>query len=150
MLDNDEETKDGKLSALAEAVRDEDGDVGFATFSELLFRHAAAEDLAKYDVDSLMRIARAAWSALQARTPGKPHVDVFAPDQVAVTEEDTHHTISIIEAINDDKSFLFGSLKNELHAQNLELHLVVHPILAVERNAAGAWLVTFSACLSSK
>ena len=28
MLDNDEETKDGKLSALAEAVRDEDGDVG--------------------------------------------------------------------------------------------------------------------------
>ncbi|WP_226582806.1 NAD-glutamate dehydrogenase [Acuticoccus sediminis] len=137
MLENDEETKDGKLSALAETVREEGGDVGFATFSELLFRHAAAEDLAKYDVEGLMRIAEAAWNALQNRTLGQANVRVLAPDIIAVTEEDTHHSISIIEAINDDKPFLFGSLKNELHAQNLELHLVVHPILAVERNAAG-------------
>ncbi|ORE96559.1 NAD-glutamate dehydrogenase superfamily protein [Stappia sp. 22II-S9-Z10] len=137
MLEDEQETKDGKLSALAETVRDEGGDVGFATFAELLFRHAAAEDLTRYDVDGLMRVASAAWESLQSRTPGQPHVRVLAPDVVAVTEEDTHHSISTIEAINDDKPFLFGSLKNELHAQNLELSLVVHPILAVERNAAG-------------
>ena len=137
MLEDEEETKDGKLSALAETVREEGGDVGFATFSELLFRHAAAEDLAKYDVEGLMRVAQTAWDALQTRTLGQPQIRVLAPEAVAVTEEDTHHSISIIEAINDDKSFLFGSLKNELHAQNLELHLVVHPILAVERNATG-------------
>ncbi len=80
---------------------------------------------------------QAAWDSLQTRTRASRTCTVLAPEVVAVTEEDTHHSISIIEAVNDDKPFLFGSLKNELHAQNLEIHLVVHPILSVERDAAG-------------
>jgi hypothetical protein len=65
MLEDFQETKDGKLAELAETVRAGADDVGFATFAELLFRHAAAEDLARYGVDALMRIARAAWDKLQ-------------------------------------------------------------------------------------
>ncbi|MCF3936555.1 NAD-glutamate dehydrogenase [Acuticoccus sp. M5D2P5] len=137
MLEDFEETKDAKLSSLADAVRDEHSDVGFATFTELLFRHAAAEDLARYSVADLMRLAHAAWTALQHRRTGAPRVVVMAPEEVGITEAESGHTISVVEALNDDKPFLFGSLKNELHAQNLDLHLVVHPILAVERDPNG-------------
>ncbi len=136
MLEDYEATKDAKLSALADEVGARQ-DVAFATFAELLFRHAAAEDLARYTVEDLTRLSEAAWESLQVRDLGEPRIEVMAPEEVSVTEEGTGHAISVIEALNDNKPFLFGSLKNELHAENLEIHLVVHPILAVERDEAG-------------
>jgi glutamate dehydrogenase len=141
MLEDFEGTKDVKLGALAEVTRKGE-DVAFATFAELLFRHAAAEDLARYSVEDLTRLAARAWESLQNRLPGEPRIEVMAPEELSVTEEDTGRTISVVEALNDDKPFLFGSLKNELQAQNLDIHLVVHPILSVERDAAGR-LVAF-------
>ncbi|MEM7696380.1 MAG: NAD-glutamate dehydrogenase [Pseudomonadota bacterium] len=136
MLEDFSDAKDGTLSALADKVRQTGGDVAFATFSEALFRHAAAEDLANYSVDDLHRLAKAGWRAMQLRTPGKARIEVMAPDDVNITEE-TGHAITVVEALNDDKPFLFGSLKNELHAQNLDLHLVVHPIFSIERDEEG-------------
>ncbi|MEM8552813.1 MAG: NAD-glutamate dehydrogenase [Pseudomonadota bacterium] len=111
--------------------------MAFATFCELLFRHAGSEDLAHYTVADLQRLAGAAWENLKTRTPGEPRIEVLAPDQISVTEEDSGRAISVIEAVNDDKPFLFGSVQNELHAQSIDIHLVVHPILAVERDADG-------------
>ncbi|MBJ3777570.1 NAD-glutamate dehydrogenase [Acuticoccus mangrovi] len=142
MLEDFQDTKDVKLSELAEQVRASSSDVGFATFAALLFRHAAAEDLARYGVGDLMRLARSAWKALQHREPDEPRVVVMAPEEVRITEAESGHAISVVEAVNDDKPFLFGSLKNELHAQDIELHLVVHPVLAVERDRAGT-LIAF-------
>lgn len=141
MLEDFEGTKDLKLGALADEVGVRN-DVAFSTFAELLFRHAAAEDLARYTVHDLARLTERAWQSLQQRSAGEPRIEVMAPEEVAVTEEETVTAISVVEALNDDKPFLFGSLKNELHAQNLEIHLVVHPILAVERDASGR-LVAF-------
>ncbi|GAB5374481.1 MAG: NAD-glutamate dehydrogenase [Acuticoccus sp.] len=137
MLDEERNDKDGKLSQLAEEVRASSTDVGFATFAALLFERADAEDLAHYHVEDLHRLAVVAWKSMQRRTPGEPRVIVMAPDQVAVTEEDSGRDICVIEALNDDKPFLFGSLSNELHAQNIEIHLVVHPIFSVERDPMG-------------
>ncbi len=137
MLHESADDKDGKLSQLADEVRASGADVGFATFAALLFSRADAEDLAHYHVEDLHRLARSAWQSLQNRRAGEPRVVVMAPDQVAVTEEDSGRDICVIEAINDDKPFLFGSLSNELHAQNIDIHLVVHPIFAVERDDNG-------------
>ena len=137
MLEDFSDSKDSKLSELADRVREAGGDVGFATFAELLFRYAAAEDLNHYTVDHLMRLAEAGWNSLQVRDRGEPRIDVMAPDDVDITDEESGHAISVIEALNDDKPFLFGSLKNELHAQAIEMHLVVHPIFSVERDDAG-------------
>ena len=137
MLEDFADEKDGKLSQLADEVRASGADVAFATFAALLFRHADAEDLAHYTVADLERLAQSGWESLQKREPGQPRVEVMAPEQVAVTEEDNGRAISVIEALNDDKPFLFGSVKNELHAQNIDIHLVVHPIFAVERDPYG-------------
>ncbi|MEO1103830.1 MAG: hypothetical protein AAFW98_08910, partial [Pseudomonadota bacterium] len=137
MLEDFESAKDAKLGQLTGEVRAAGGEVGFATFADVLFRHAAGEDLAHYNVDHLMRIARAGWQSLKKREPGRPRVEVIAPDDVAVTERDTGRAITIIEALNDDKPFLFGSLRNELHAEDLDIHLIVHPIFSVERDEEG-------------
>ncbi|MEM0906517.1 MAG: NAD-glutamate dehydrogenase, partial [Pseudomonadota bacterium] len=137
MLEEIAEQKDGKLSLLADEMRSSGADVAFATFAAILFRHADAEDLARYTVTDLHRLARAAWSSLQKRDPGTPRIEVMAPEQVAVTEEDSGKAISVVEALNDDKPFLFGSLKNELHDQSIDVHLIVHPIFAVERDDQG-------------
>ena len=75
MLEDFEATKDGKLAELAETMRSDGGDVGLATFVELLFRHAAAEDVARYAVGDLMRIAREGWEKLQQRTPGERRIE---------------------------------------------------------------------------
>ena len=141
MLEDFEESKDVKLGALAETVRSAHEDIGFATFAELLFRHAAGEDLARYTVQDLMAFAEAAWHALQHRTPGEPRVVVMAPNDVPRASPQTPE-FSIVEVVNDDKPFLFGSTKNELQSFGLDIRLVVHPILAVERDAAGK-LVAF-------
>ena len=137
MLHDGADEKDGKLSQLADEVRASGADVGFATFAALLFSRADADDLKHYHVEDLHRLAQAAWRSLQHRQPGEPRVIIMAPDQVAVTEEDSGRDICVIEALNDDKPFLFGSLSNELHAQNIDIHLVVHPIFSVERDEQG-------------
>jgi len=137
MLHDGADEKDGKLSQLADEVRASGADVGFATFAALLFSRADADDLKHYHVEDLYRLAQAAWRSVQNRRPGEPRVVIMTPDQVAVTEEDSGRDICVIEAVNDDKPFLFGSLSNELHAQNIEIHLVVHPIFAVERDENG-------------
>ena len=136
MLEDFQDAKDGKLSALVDEVRGGEGDVSFATFAELLFRNAAGEDLARYSVDDLMRLASAAWKSLQQRTPGEPRVVTMEPEDMGV-DADAGYSVSVIEALNDDKPFLFGSIKNELHSQDLDLHLVVHPIISLERDESG-------------
>ena len=117
--------------------------MGFATFAALLFRHAAAEDLARYTVADLHSIAEAPWGEAPEPRSGR------AARRRDGTLEETRVTRwgrakpsrpSESELTNDDKTFFpFGSLTNELHAQNLEIYLVVpRPILAVERTARAA------------
>jgi len=44
----------------------------------------------------------------------------------------------VVEIVNDDMPFLVDSASMEVNRQGLTLHLIVHPIFAVERDAAGA------------
>ena len=44
---------------------------------------------------------------------------------------------SVIEIVNDDMPFLVDSTTMEINRQGLTLHLIVHPIFAVERDADG-------------
>ena len=46
-------------------------------------------------------------------------------------------TISVLEIVNDDMPFLVNSVMAELTERGLDVRLVVHPVFAVERDAAG-------------
>jgi glutamate dehydrogenase len=105
-----------------------------------LFSRAVPEDLLRYEAREVAGLAEAAWAHLAFRKPGVPKIRFDAP---ATTSDDRRlRDISVLEIINDDMPFLVDSVMTELTGRGVDIRLVVHPIFAVERDAAGK-LVAF-------
>jgi glutamate dehydrogenase len=104
------------------------------TFAELLFDHTDLEDLANHDAASLAFLAEQAWEHVQQRTAGCADVRVINPMMPDGRE------ISVLEILNDNMPFLFDSTMAELAEQGIEVTLVAHPIIAVERDGQGKLL----------
>ncbi|WP_309947890.1 NAD-glutamate dehydrogenase [Tardiphaga robiniae] len=124
--------------ARATLIRDAAGSVqpGKAprTFAELMFGYTNAEDLASYDASSLAFLAEQAWEHVQRRTAGRADIRVVNPMMPDGRE------MSVLEILNDDMPFLFDSIMAELAEQGIEVTLVAHPIIAVERDDQGKLL----------
>jgi glutamate dehydrogenase len=103
-------------------------------FAELLFDHTNIEDLANYDAASLAFLAEQAWEHVQRRTAGSADIRVINPMMPDGRE------ISVLEVLNDNMPFLFDSTMAELAEQGIEVALVAHPIIAVERDEKGKLL----------
>src|SRR6266700_3620112 len=103
-------------------------------FAELLFDHSNVEDLANYDAASLAFLAEQAWEHVQRRTTGSADIRVINPMMPDGRE------ISVLEVLNDNMPFLFDSTMAELAEQGIEVTLVAHPIIAVERDEQGKLL----------
>lgn len=111
-------------------------------FAELLFDHTNIEDLAGYDAASLAFLAEQAWEHVQQRTTGSADIRVINPMMPDGRE------ISVLEVLNDNMPFLFDSTMAELAEQGIEVTLVVHPIIAVERDEQGKLLRFFGETLT--
>src|SRR6478752_5152794 len=103
-------------------------------FAELLFDHTNIEDLVNYDAASLAFLAEQAWEHVQQRTAGSADIRVINPIMPDGRE------ISVLEVLNDNMSFLVDSTMAELTEQGIEVTLVAHPIIAVERDEQGKLL----------
>src|SRR5882762_4031080 len=103
-------------------------------FAELLFDHTNIEDLAGYDAASLAFLAEQAWEHVQQRTTGSADIRVINPMMPDGRE------ISVLQVLNDNMPFLFDSTMAELAEQGIEVTLVAHPIIAVERDEHGKLL----------
>ncbi len=103
-------------------------------FAELLFDHTNIEDLVNYDAASLAFLAEQAWEHVQQRTAGSADIRVINPMMPDGRE------ISVLEVLNDNMPFLFDSTMAELAEQGIEVTLVAHPIIAVERDQHGKLL----------
>src|SRR5882724_1197383 len=103
-------------------------------FAELLFDHTNIEDLANYDAASLAFLTEQAWEHVQRRTTGSADIRVINPMMPDGRE------ISVLEVLNDNMPFLFDSTMAELAEQGIEVTLVAHPIIAVERDEQGKLL----------
>ncbi|SEC95593.1 glutamate dehydrogenase [Bradyrhizobium erythrophlei] len=104
------------------------------SFAELLFGYTNVEDLANHDALSLAFLAEQAWEHVQQRTAGGADIRVVNPMMPDGRE------ISVLEILNDNMPFLFDSTTAELAEQGIEVTLVAHPILAVERDSQGKLL----------
>src|SRR5260370_8878112 len=110
-------------------------------FAELLFDHTNIEDIANYDAASLAFLAEQAWEHVQQRTAGRADIRVINP---MVPDG---RGISVLEVLNDNMPFLFDSTMAELAEQGIEVTLVAHPIIAVERNEQGKLLQLYGEAL---
>src|SRR5215471_2370266 len=124
--------------ARATLIRDAAGSVqpGKAprTFAELLFGYTNVEDLVNYDAASLALLAEQAWEHVQRRTADSADIRIVNPTMPDGRE------ISVLEILNDNMPFLFDSTMSELAEQGIEVTLVAHPIIAVERDDQGKLL----------
>jgi glutamate dehydrogenase len=102
-----------------------------------LFAQADPEDLATRPAEDLAGAVLAHWQWAAQRPPGTAKLRVLSPT-LAEHGWSSRHTV--IQIVNDDMPFLVDSTVMELNRQGLTLYLILHPVLAVERDAAGRLL----------
>ena len=103
------------------------------TFSREYFRQVDLEDLDERSRGPAGRAA-VALAARRAAPAGAPKVRVFSPTPGADGWGSRH---TIVQVVNDDMPFLVDSVSLEIARQGLAIHLIVHPIFAVQRDARG-------------
>src|SRR5215469_11654580 len=105
-----------------------------ADFVARYYRDVEAEDLAEREPADLYGAALSHWNFARKREPGHARIRVFNP---TLEEHGWQSTHTIIEIVNDDMPFLVDSVTMEVNRHGLTLHLIIHPIMPVERDAAG-------------
>ncbi|HTS23140.1 MAG TPA: NAD-glutamate dehydrogenase, partial [Casimicrobiaceae bacterium] len=98
------------------------------------FQDVDPEDLAERQPADLYGAALSHWNFARKREPGQARVRVFNP---TLEEHGWQSTHTIVEIVNDDMPFLVDSVSMAVNRQGLGLHLVIHPVLAVERDGGG-------------
>src|SRR5690242_19362688 len=105
-----------------------------AAYLRLYYRHVASEDLLARDPADICGPAMAHRALGEERPQGRAKVRVFTP----TVEEygwDPGHTV--VQVVTDDMPFLVDSVTMELTRHQLATHLIVHPLLGVDRDVAG-------------
>ena len=103
-------------------------------FAAVYFGQVDPEDIRARSAEDLYGAMRSHFEFFRRRVPGQPKLRVFNPNPRDHGFGSRH---TIIEMVNDDMPFLVDSVSMEVNRQGLTLHLIIHPIFAVERDAAG-------------
>ena len=114
---------------------------GLSIFAASYFQRVDPEDIAARTVEDLYGAVLSHWKFAQRREPGAPKLRVLNPTAGEYGWSSRH---TVIEIVNDDMPFLVDSASMEVNRQGLTLHLIVHPIFAVERDGSGALNGLFS------
>lgn len=119
-------------------------------FVQALYQEGSAEDLAAYHADDLALCGLSAWHSFQQRKDGRHMLAIEHKALIGTgTQRAGHETpengqsdhiasVTLINIANADMPFLLDSVMGELNAAGHEVRLVLHPIVAVERDRDGA------------
>ncbi len=123
---------------LAQAAASPNGaGAGCADFAPWLYRLVPAEDLAARDPADLAGAATSLWALLARRRRGEVSVRVFNPDPERDGWTSPH---TVLELVSDDMPFIVDSVTMALSREGCGLHLVIHPVIRVRRDADGRLL----------
>ncbi|GBD44439.1 NAD-specific glutamate dehydrogenase [bacterium HR40] len=103
-------------------------------FLRLVYAHVAPYDLAERTLDDLYGAALAHFRFGQIRPPQSLRLRVYNP---RIEQHGWQSTHTIVETVNDDMPFLVDSTSIALNREGVAIHLIVHPVLHVRRDAAG-------------
>src|SRR5258708_31646119 len=103
-------------------------------FIRRFYQNVPPDDVLGADPLELYGAAVALWRFAEARPGGEVKVRVYNP---RFEEVGWHSTHTVIEIVNDDMPFLVDSVTGELNRQDLAVHLVIHPVITVRRDAKG-------------
>ncbi len=110
-------------------------------FVRRYYAGVAPEDLAENQGIDLYGAAMAHWDLLRRRLPGTRKIRLYNP---SFQEHGWQSTHTIIEIVTPDMPFLVDSVSMELNRQGFTIHLIIHPILRLKRDAEGRLLQLLS------
>ncbi len=126
------------IDRVVDLAKERLGDSGKAAeaeaFLRLFYKNVPAEDVQAEDPLDLFGAAMALWRFAETRTPGQPKIRAYNP---RFEEDGWHSTHTVVEIVNDDMPFLVDSVTAELNRRELGVHLVIHPVVHVARDAKG-------------
>ncbi len=131
-----EQSKADLIDKVVERVRTRlDGEVqGAESFVRQFYAHVPPADILGDSPDNLAGAALFLWRFGQQRPPGAPKIRVYNP---RLEEHDWESSHSVVEIVNDDMPFLVDSVGAELRSLDADVHLLIHPLFQVERDAEG-------------
>jgi glutamate dehydrogenase len=124
-----------ELLALAHAGLPAERRGAFGVFASECFAQLDADDLAERSLEDLAGALLSHWQFGAQRQPGAPKVRALSP---TLADDGWASRHSVVEIVNDDMPFLVDSTTVDINREGLTLHLIVHPVFAVQRDAAGA------------
>ena len=131
---------DGRTERLEQVVKLLRGKVAepqqatLEAFVRRYFGQVDPEDLDEREPADLYGAALSHWNFAHRREPGQVRLRAFNP---TIAEHGWQSTHTIIEIVNDDMPFLVDSVTMEVNRNGLTLHLIIHPLLGVDRAADG-------------
>ena len=132
-----EEQKNEAVEAVAALATRRLGDgraAAVARFVRRFYSHVPPEDILDRAPEDLYGAALSLWRFAETRPPGRAKLRVIDP---RAEEEGWRSPRTIVEIVNDDMPFLVDSVTAALAGEGFAVHLVIHPILRVERDAEG-------------
>ncbi|MBL8710408.1 MAG: NAD-glutamate dehydrogenase [Rhodospirillaceae bacterium] len=106
-------------------------------FIRQFYAHVPQDDIAGEAPEDLFCAALSLANFSAQRLPGQTKVRVF---NARVDEHGWRSPHTVVEIVNDDMPFLVDSVTAEMNRQDLGVHLVIHPIIPVARDAKGQLL----------
>ncbi|OSQ31517.1 NAD-glutamate dehydrogenase [Thalassospira sp. MCCC 1A03138] len=104
-------------------------------FVRLFYKDVPPDDMAGRSVDSLYGAALTLYKFAQKRpSANAAKIRVYNPD---LEEHGWKSDHTVIEMINTDMPFLVDSVTSALNEFDLTVHLVIHPIMRIERDDRG-------------
>ena len=105
-----------------------------AAFAALYYARVPYADIAERDPAALMGAALAHRRFGARRAVGTAKVRAYNP---TLGEHGWKSEHTVIEIVNDDMPFLVDSISAELHRRQMEIFLLVHPVVESRRDGAG-------------
>jgi len=117
-------------SARWRAALDDVSDDELRRFLSRFLRYPSDEEMSGHDIGQVMRDVAAMREWASVRVPEQALVRAWTPDIPGVG-------YAVLEIVTDDMSFLVDSVTNKLTYSGRNVHLIVHPQLAVRRDGEG-------------
>ncbi len=137
MVRRDEEQKreliDAVVTEIGSRLGPDEADLA-AGFARHYFHDVAPRDVVAREMLDLYGTALAHLRFAASRRPGTAIIRVYNPNLQQHGWQSTH---TVVEIVNDDMPFLVDSVAMELNRHGFGIHLAIHPIFAVRRDAEG-------------
>ncbi|MEA2457964.1 MAG: glutamate dehydrogenase, partial [Thermoleophilaceae bacterium] len=98
------------------------------------YRWVSPDDLAERSELDLYGAALAHFNHARERTPGPSKVRIYNP-QFEVNGWQSTHTA--VEIVTDDMPFLIDSVSMEMTRRGFGMHMIIHPVMNMRRDAGG-------------